>query len=172
MKKAIIISIGCILLLLFIVLVPNEVAELKNAVVNSENGDIAFAYADYTGRTAMLRVTLCSKDGTVLFSKKISTDLNNVGIAFVKSNVYVCVGRIEHKTYCFNRSGNAMDFEFLSKEFIHECDAFDGWDFSFGKRTCAFGEYKYQYNTPTFFKHSAKLTVRNEENITTIYESP
>ena len=68
-KKAIFILVVCIIGLLIIALIPKEADEITNAVVNSNNGDVAFSYMEYSGKTNILVVALFNKDGETLYSK-------------------------------------------------------------------------------------------------------
>ena len=170
-KKIVLILIGAILMLAIIAIIPKDVNAVLNAAVNPENGDIAFAVPDDDGRTTMLRITLCDKNGEVLFSKKFLTNLSSVGIKYYENHIYICVGRMDRKIYCFDRNGCSVDGKYLPEDEIYSEGVFAGWESSFGKYSYSLGEYKYQYYAPTIFRHHAELTILNGENIKVVYQS-
>ena len=77
-KKIIIALAIAVLFILLKLLLPDEVVDITDAVVNEENGDIAFSiYED-----EILTVKLFDKDGKLIFSKEFKTWRGKPGYAF------------------------------------------------------------------------------------------
>ena len=73
-NKAVIILCVCAIGILIIALIPKNVDKITNAVVNTENGDVAFCYLDFSQNIAIIRVVSFDKDGKELFSKNFFSD--------------------------------------------------------------------------------------------------
>ena len=170
-KKTLFLLCVCIIGIVIVTLLPRNVDVITNAVVNSENGDIAFCYLDYSQRIAMLNIAVFNRDGEELFTKSIfSNGGAYASLRFYEDNLCVYDGRMQ-ETYFFNRDGDSINLDVTVEE-IRETGAFDGWKSSFGKKSYSLDEYVYCYETPNIFKHQARLTISYGENVNVIYESP
>ena len=169
-KRLKIIICLCVVSLIIIALIPKNVDEISNAVVNDNNGDIAFSYLDFSGRISMLRICLFSKDGEELFSKGIFSDGgSHARMLFYENNLCIYEGRTG-KTYSFDRNGNVCDVN-VSVEAIKSTGTFRGWKTSFGRKTYSLNGYLYCYESPHIFKHRAYITIKNDEQVKTVYSS-
>jgi hypothetical protein len=170
-NKAVIILCVCAIGILIIALIPKNVDKITNAVVNTENGDVAFCYLDFSQNIAMIRVVSFDKDGKELFSKNFFSDGGSYcSMIFYENVLCLYISRTE-KAYFLDRNGDSAkcNAEILD---IKNSYAFEGWEKSFGKWSFPNGEYTYIYESPTLFKHSAKLTITKGEDETTVYTSP
>ncbi len=170
-EKTVIILCICALGILIIALIPKNVDKITNAAVNTENGDVAFCYLDFSQKIAMIRVVSFDKDGKELFSKNFfSNGGAYCSMIFYENVLCLYVSRTE-KVYFLDRNG---DFAKCNVELsdIKNSYAFDGWKNSFGKMSFSNGDYTYIYESPSLFKHSAKLTITKGEDETTVYTSP
>lgn len=169
-KKIALILCATIIGLSIIVIIPKDIDEITNAVVNSNNGDIAFSYCDYSGRIGVLRVTSYNKEGEKLFSKTFTLEGSYVALKFHENVLCVCEGRMEKRKHFYDRSGAPVNADITVEE-IRERYAFDDWKSSFGKKTFSLNGYVYCYETPTIFKHRARLTINDGAEEKLIYES-
>ena len=150
-------------------LIPREVTGINNAVVNKENGDIAFCYFinkpgyDYP----FTKVCLYSKSGEELFAKEFDKPYP-AKMIFDGTDIFIAIGD-PSKEYSFDRQGNPINKTSKLEE-IKETNAFDGWKQSLKNRKYTLGEYVYCYEGPTPFRRKARLTIRNGENIIEIYK--
>lgn len=168
-KKAVFIICACIIGLVCILLIPKNVEEINNAAVNSENGDIALCYFDYSGSSVVMRVVVFDKNGEKLFSKGYFESIC-AEMLFDGEELCITVGK-NNKKYSFDRNGEETDND-ISIEEIKEGVAFNGWNYSSGKYTCYFENYEYCYKQATIFSRNAIVTISNGERVVTIYESP
>ena len=156
--------------LIIIAIIPKNVDEITNAVVNPNNGDIAFSYCNYSERVDVLRVTVYSKEGERLFSKTFLLEGSYAALKFHEDILCVCEGRIENRKHCYDRNGAEVNANITIAE-IRERHAFDDWKSSFGKKTYSLDGYTYIYEAPTIFKHIARLTISDAITEKVIYES-
>lgn len=168
-KKAIFILVVCIIGLLIIALIPKEADEITNAVVNSNNGDVAFSYMEYSGKTNILVVALFNKDGEKLYSKTFFSGTSYASLNFHEDKLHVYIGRTK-ETHCYDRTGASAEVALTTEE-IKSSGTFGGWKHSFGKRTYELNGYTYNYYSPTIFRDKAEVVISNETDVV-IYKSP
>ena len=170
-KVVICLSIIIVATFLIFTTVNSNVDIIYNAIVNPENGDVAYCYQPYNSNGVYdMIVVMFSKNGEKLFSKSIYTQTGtHVYLSFYKG--ILCVRPTRTDTlYCYDRSGLIAGVDIKVKD-IDWNDSFAGWESSFGKYSYSLGEYKYQYYAPTIFRHHAELTILNGENINVVYQS-
>ena len=169
MKKGIVIFCAAVVMLVIIALIPKGVDEITHAVVNPNNGDIAFCYHDHSHAAHPLRIVAYDKFGEELFSKSFYTSR---GASMTYSGDELCVSIwADNEKYSYDRQGNGTESDISIAE-IEKNSGFSEWEISFGKKRYTLGEYIYCYDAPTVFKHRARLTISDGENTKTIYESP
>lgn len=169
MKKGIVIFCAAVVTLVIIALIPKGVDEITHAVVNPNNGDIAFCYHDHSHAAHPLRIVAYDKFGEELFSKSFYTSR---GASMTYSGDELCVSIwADNEKHSYDRQGNGTESDISIAE-IEKNSGFSEWKISFGKKRYTLGEYVYYYDAPTVFKHRARLTISNGENTKTIYESP
>jgi hypothetical protein len=170
MKKTVIILVCVgIIGLLAIVLVPKCV-EVENAVVNPNNGDIAFLYVCFSDKIDFIKLDLYNKEGEKQFSKTFSLyEISYGGISFY--NDVLCVKTVS-TVYFFDRSGESVN-EKIDLAEIKNKTTFEKWSYSFlkSKYTIEFGDYKYSYQRPTIFKRQAVLKITKDTESVVIYKS-
>ena len=162
----------CVVIGLFVIMImPTEVTDINCAVVNSENGDIAFSYFYDTNGIDSVVIEAYTKDGEMLFSKSYLSA--PVHMVYDGEDLCIVVGKGDYKKYCFDRNGNEVNNDITMTK-IQERYSFDGWEFSFLAWTfeCVFDDYTYRYEQPTAFKHRATLTITKGEEVITIYDNP
>ena len=170
MKKAALLVCTSIICILIVSLIPKE-GIIENAVVNSENGDIAISYVDYSYRTPLQVIDVFDKNGEKLFSESFFHSDGAVSMLFYEGALCICFGKSTKEKHIFDRNGNPVERIITIKQ-IEERTAFQDWKFSFGKRMYTYGEYTYRYDAPTIFKHKSKVSIINGENEKIIYSSP
>ena len=171
MKKTITIVCACILVILFIILIPKNVERISNATVNSNNGDIAFCFLDESGRIEKISLVVMNKDGEKLFSKSIiSNGCAHLDMLFVDDVLHVYEGRT-NKIYSYGRTGNPVDSN-VTKDQISSRISFEEWDYSFGKATIVLNGYEYCYKSANIFRRKETLSISNGDTFLLIYESP
>jgi hypothetical protein len=75
MKKYFILFLFCFVgIFIILVLLPIETQSISNAVVNPNNGDIVFCYADYVNGVHVTRVVMYNKEGEELFLKTFMSE--------------------------------------------------------------------------------------------------
>jgi len=170
-KKVFVILIIITVVAIFI-LIPIGVEEVTNAVVNQQNGDIAFCYSETSGTVDYLIVTCVSKEGNVLYSKRLFSEGGSYAeLMFFDETLSVFV----HKTnsiFSYNRDGTKCEIEKDEKELLKNASRFDNWKNGLFERSFEYGEYKYIYKEPSTFYRKAKLIISTGQKEMTIYESP
>ena len=171
MKKKTFVILCAVCLFISIILLPRNAGEIRTAVVNKENGDIAFCYYEYTSGPSVIQITVCDKDGKSLYSKSFATG-KSPDMIFVGENLCMVVhyGTKETK-YFYDREGNET-YVNISSEEIKAPASFEEWDYCLSNFTLRNGDCEYRYEQPGFFRHRAKLTINNGDNVMVIYESP
>lgn len=169
-KKILAILCICIVGILIIALIPKEVDEITNAVVNPNNGDIAFCYYDYSGTVDRIRILVFNRYGEELYSKTY-LEAYTPSMVFDGNELCITLGRTYEK-YSFDREGNETSNS-ISADDIKKNDFFGEWAYSFasGKMIYSLDNYKYCYEEPTIFRRRAKLTISNGETVVVIYQS-
>ena len=167
--KLLIICVVCILV--FFILFPTNANGIRTAVVNDQNGDIAFCYYDSKGVQDVIKVCLFTKDGEELYSKVFVTGMSP-DMIFVDETLCMVVhyGTRETK-YFYDREGNETYLNISSEE-INNPTGFEGWDYCFGNFTLYKEDYEYRYEQPFFFRKRARLTITKGDTMLVIYESP
>jgi len=170
-KKYIFIFCACILGLLIIILIPKNVDEINDAVVNHTNGDIAICYFDYSGAIDVMRITVFDKYGEKLYSKAYR-EPHPAHMVFDGTELCVVVGS-SYKKHIFDREGNETYNNISTDDILHS-SSFEKWDYSWIKNQFSyfFNDFEYCYEAPSIFRHEARLTIKNGENIKVIYKSP
>ena len=164
MKKLTVVHVAIIILsVIFAVMASSTDGEILNAAINPQNGDIAIAYVDYSGRTGVQKIALFNKDGEVLCSTSI-LDIHHAGLAFDNDILYVEVGKSAKKLYRYNRNGEEISLDETSGNPVFLKDDFEDWKWSPLKRRYSLDGYEYVYTLPTAFRR-AKLTIKNGERI-------
>ena len=173
-KRVIIIICACIIGLSAIFLIPKGVDEITNAVINTENGDIAFCYYDFddASRYDALRIEVFDKNGEKLFSKSfLRYESSYADMLYYEGNLYIYLGRTE-EFFALDRNGNKISELNLLRSEVQNSDSFDGWQLSFGKTSYTLGDIEYCYEEATIFKHQARLIIKTGSEEKTIYNSP
>ena len=170
-KKTYILTFICIGILVFILilLLPKDYDDIGGAVVNPENGDVAFCFIDRTGRVPMLTVSLYTKDGEERFTKRVVDSVKPAtSLAFQEDKLFVT-----HfdKSYCLDMDGNLVDgVDCTGKDgeqlLLSEFSLFD-WS-----RYCTLGEYRYCHEFASIFRRGTRLIIEYGEKTTVIYQSP
>ena len=156
--------------LLIIAIIPKNVVTISNAVVNENNGDIAFCYL-YPTKNPILNVDLYNKDGEKIFSKTFKTSGSYAYLRFNNNNeLIVCYGKSDKKTCIIDRSGIVSDTD-IPSEIISSGDSFKGWNSVRGKKSYSWDTYTYLYESPTVFHRKAKMVIINNGASKTIYDS-
>ena len=168
-KKTGVIICCCVIVIIIIALIPHNVNTVQNAVVNPDNGDIAFSYFDKFRGVDVIRITVFNKHGEELYSKSYLSTYT-VGMIFDGDELCITVGRYDEK-HSFDREGNETNNSIPAKE-ITKHNTFEGWKTSFKKETYSFEEYRYVYKKPSIISRNAKLIIENQEGEKVIYESP
>ena len=162
----------CVVIGLFVIMImPTEVSDINCAVVNSENGDIAFSYFYDTNGIDSVVIDVYTRDGKQLFSKSYLHA--PVQMIYVGEDLCIVVGKGDYKKYCFDREGNEINNTVTMSE-IQKRSSFDEWSFSFWSWSSeySYDNYVYRYERPTVFKHRAVLTVRKGEETVILYQDP
>ena len=169
-KKVTAIIIICILGIFLLYMLPTDVVTISNAVVNEETGDIAFAYADSSGRIDVIRVVVFNKEGEKLFSKSFEINGSHTDLCFSENKLYVSLARTD-EFYCFEMDGSDSE-PALTLDDVKAYNKFSGWEHSFGKYTYSYGDYLYCYNEPSVFSHYSSVTITYGNETKIIFESP
>ena len=169
-KKIIIIIICCICGLILLSVMPYNVQTVSNALVNSENGDIAFVYDMQKMSFTLGVLVLCDKDGNVLFQESFQ-DSGKVSIrlAFCGENIYAYTG-IGERLYGFDRNGKPLSQYEISASDIKNKMHFYGWSSGFIDATYVLGEYVYRYERPLFFKKTSRLVIEHNGETVVLFE--
>ena len=169
-NKIVFISIMVAIMFILLIILPLDVREISNAVVNSENGDIAICYDDTFHSLFVVVVDVFNEKGERLFKKTYYTwrycDMVYVGDA-------LCITFNEaggKKIYCFDRDGKDISDEIKVGE-IPDRMHFEDWKRSIGKATYVAGECEYRYESPNIFRRSARMYIKRGDNEILIYES-
>lgn len=168
-RKVILLFCAGIIALLIIAIIPKNAVTISNAVVNENNGDIAFCYF-YPTKFGILNVDLYSKDGDKLFSQTFKAGGGYGALRFYNDKLYVSYGKTDKKTCVIDRSGNVSDTD-IPSEIISTADTFKGWSSVRGKKTYSLDGYTYIYEMPTVFHRRAELTISNTVTSKTVYNS-
>ncbi|MBR2342745.1 MAG: hypothetical protein IKA64_00655 [Clostridia bacterium] len=171
MKKYVVLFCAIVIGLIIIALIPKNADRISNAVVNVENGDIAFCYTDYSGRASALRIVLFDKNGEKLFSKSTYAAEGYASLGFRDNILFVCCGKSQDITYSFDRAGAEVTPNMTIEE-VKKITAFQGWKSSFGKKTYELNGYIYCYEAPTIFKDKSKFTITYGDKVKIIHKSP
>lgn len=163
MKKVAFVICVSVICVVLVALVP-KANGVKNAVVNLDNGDIAFSY---TGEDSYTKIALFDKDGNKIFVKSIYFGDGGTYMRFKDDILCVCIGR-QDKMYFINRGGTLVD-PVMTKSEIKGDQCFENWESSFGKKEFCWGSYVYKYKSPTLFQRCAELMISNNGNNKTIY---
>ncbi len=173
-KKIIIITLGCVLGLLLIMLIPKGIDPLENAVVNPINGDIAYTYFNY--EYSVICLSVYDSGGNKLFSKNLDSGGGGTVayFAFSGETLNVCSGR-NRKMYAFNRDGSNASENIMSKDELTDIMEFTGWKKAFNKKTFTSNGNTYVYEKAPFpkyiFNNYCKLYIeKNDGERFVIYE--
>ena len=170
-KKAVVLICAFAIMIPLFILLPKEANEVTNAIVNTENGDIAFCYYDSSGITSHIRVDAYNAKGELLFSKPlVGSDGSYASLMFSDGMLYA--SDRSDKKYCFDMTGKKCDASDVSSVQIDKAGAFSGWKSSFGKRTFEYGDIRYVYELPMIFKDRCTLTLERQDGRTVLYEHP
>lgn len=168
-KKIIIALAIAVLFILLKLLLPDEVVDITDAVVNEENGDIAFSiYED-----EILTVKLFDKDGKLIFSKELETWRGSPDMLFHKNNLYIDIGKSQSELVAFDKQGNSIKPE-IPASHVRNIDQFNGWKHSGfrGVYEYELNGYTYKYEGTTIYRHKSKLSIIHNETQAVIYENP
>ena len=170
-RKIAIILCACVIGLLAIAIIPKNVVRISNAVVNEKNGDIAFCYM-YPTNYSVLNVELYTKDGEKVFSKAFYTDATEyASLKFIDDGLLVRYRATNEKACLIDRDGNVLETNIPPYLIGLATKEFEGWNVALGKKTYSQNGYDYIYESPTVFRHRAKLTVTNGKQTNTLYDS-
>lgn len=164
-------AIFAILMLAFAFLfIPSKSTPIENATVNEENGDIAFCYFDLSEKCALI-VCVYNQEGEELFTKSFNVSYV-ADMLFHGTDLYLLVYENgKDIKYSFDRNGNPVKSN-VSEEKIEKQTHFDGWNYSIisGTRTYKLGESVYLYQQERPFRRQTRMTIRNGDETTVIYE--
>ena len=92
-KKILFIVIGCIIGLLFILLIPKGVDSIQNVVVNPENGDIA--YVSFNNEYSVIYLVVFDSLGNELFSETLDSGGGGTQayLVYKGNTLNICSGR-------------------------------------------------------------------------------
>lgn len=164
----------CILIgLILIALIPGKnVAQIENAAINPENGDIAFTYFYHERSTIVL--ALYNANGEALFSTGIDSDGGSYStMTFNGENLCIYISRT-NILYEFSRDGTQVKKSEMPREQVDMPDLWHGWDPMRGKKQFEQNGYLYVYEYSTFPQYLSKethqlLIIGPDGSITTIY---
>jgi len=153
-------------------LFPTKPDRIEYAVVNPENGDIAFCYLDTTGEDA-LKISVFDKWGNELYTKVFPSQKYP---DMIFDGEDLCVVLFDsYQILSYDREGNATDNteNNTSLNEIKQNDSFSQWKYSFWKNTytCKINGTTYIYEAPLFYRRKATLTLINGDTEAVIYES-
>lgn len=148
----------CLFIIFLITLLfPRGNYDISNAIVNEENGDIAFSCFYESEDSYKIKIFQFSKDGELLFTEELSSPGSNPSLLFRENQLYVMPARTQ-TIYSFDRNGNPAGNAVSVKE-LQETYSFDGWKQSLINKKYTWGEYVYCYEGPTLFRYKASLTI-------------
>ena len=172
-NKYIFLCICVIIGLILIAIIPGKnVARIENAVINPENGDIAFTY--FYGERSAIVLALYNANGEALFSTGIDSDGGSYStMTFVGENLCIYISRT-NMLYEFSRDGTRVRKTEMSREQIDMPELWNDWDTTRGKKQFERDGYLYVYEYSTFPQYLSKekhhLLIIDPEGInTTIY---
>ena len=170
-KKQILFICVCCFGLLLYVLVPKNVQKIENAVVNDENGDIAFARFVKEEGHYVTKIYQYDKEGVLPFSKDIQSDGAGAmpKLLFYENELYVVLSRTKEK-YSFDRNGN-QGSDLLSADFLSNLSSFEGWVVTSKSKSYTNGDCVYVYEAPRIFRYKSRLTITNGEREIEIFKS-
>ena len=154
-KKYIFLCVCVIVGLILIVLVPGKnVAKIENAIVNPENGDIAFTYF-YSERSTIV-LTLYNTSGEALFSTGIDSGGGSYStMMFAGENLCIYISRT-NTLYEFSRDGERIKKSEIPREQIDMPELWHGWDTMRGKKQFEQNGYLYVYEYSAFPQYPSK----------------
>ena len=179
MKKAlkmplIIVGITAAVFLVINIFSSARVNYVTNAVVNENNGDVAFCYYDSSGRVGVIKVELFNRSGERLFSKSLFTEGSYAALMFYNDSLCVNCGRLTTKFYAYNRDGEDSKAE-IPGDIIEAVEKYSSteeqWKGFLGKYTYAKNGVEYVWEDYMFFIHRARIIIRDGDKEIVIYES-
>ena len=160
----------CVILVSFIIVIIPKGTKLSNAVININNGDIAYCYLDSESSIATLNICVFDKYGTKKFTKRIYSNGGSYADMLFKNNdLYICVGRT-NVIYAYDENGNSIKEIDISNDEMKNINPFDGWESSFGKKVFVLDNHLYEYKEPTIFSRYSKLTISYDDKNIIIFE--
>ncbi|MBR7167821.1 MAG: hypothetical protein IKD33_03320, partial [Bacteroidales bacterium] len=133
-KKIIVIVISCLLGLLLIFLTPKGTDPIKDAIINPENGDIAYAY--YNSQYSVVYLVVYDVEGNRLFSKTLKTDRGGGNVALLyNGDVINARAGIGGNYFAYNRDGSVNYEKRLGDDAYEGHTEFSGWKHSYRKYT-------------------------------------
>ncbi len=163
-----------ILVIIVFLLVPMNTVRIEDALVNENNGDIAFTYI-YDGYEYVTWLYLYNSDGELLFKQNILTHGDVLFLEFVDDKLCAYFGSGDIVEYHrFERNGKS-EVESLSVSLLKREIAWHKWDYSYGKRSFVSNGKTYVYECVPYpknlFKSSFELRIEeNDGNTITIFE--
>ena len=144
--------IGCIIGLLFILLIPKGVDSIQNVAVNPENGDIA--YVSFNNEYSVIYLVVFDSLGNELFSETLDSGRGGTQayLVYKGNTLNICSGR-KKAMYAFNRDGKQTTENILSKDEIINVYNFQGWNKSHRTKWMSVNNNKYVYREAPFPKY-------------------
>ncbi|MBP3308896.1 MAG: hypothetical protein J6L90_05595 [Clostridia bacterium] len=170
-KKIIVIVISCLLGLLLIFLTPKGTDPIKDAIINTETGDIAYAY--YNSQYSVVYLVVYDVEGNRLFSKTLDSGGGGSHVELLYNDDVINV-RAERKNirYSYNRDGSVNYEKRLGDDAYEGHTEFSGWKHSYRKYTFTTDKATYVFREEVFpkyiFNNNCELSIEYPDGTKTV----
>ena len=150
-----------ILVIIAFLLVPMNTVRIEDALVNENNGDIAFTYV-YDDYDYVTWLYLYNSDGELLFKQNIRA--GGLFLEFVDDKICAYFGRGDIVEYhSFERNGKS-EVKSVSASLLKREIAWHKWDYSYGKRTFVSNGKTYVYECVPYPKNLFKSSFESSKS--------